>query len=183
MKKYFKYGIGLILPLALVCAVLWWLYGIFANLTMTFLPATMVYHWWFTCIVLAGIVIAIILIGMIFSLIKPLRWIKEQVEKYIIKRIPIVSTIYNFGKEVSNSFVTDIKEGGNFPIVEIETGIGKMLGVLTDETNNIVFVISAPIPSSGFIIKTDKYKKLDMDLVDNIQINASLGKVKGNKWK
>ncbi len=94
-----------------------------------------------------------------------------------------MNKIYNFGKDVSDSFITDIKEGGNFPIVEIDLGMGKMLGVLTDEENGIVFVISAPIPSSGFVIKTDKYRKLDMTLIDNIQINASLGKVNGSKWK
>ena len=58
-----------------------------------------------------------------------------------------------------------------------------MLGVLTDPKNDIVFVLSSPSPLTGFTFKTKKYRKLDITFMDAVQINTSLGRINGSKWK
>ena len=158
-------------------------YNLFVNLTRAILPDTMTYAWWYPFVVLVAIVLAILIIGAIFKLITPLKWVKDKVEKYIINRIPIVNKIYNFGKDISDSFITDIKEDGDLQVIEINFGGFKMLGVLTDEKNKLGFILSAPSPLTGVVMKLPNYKKLDITFIDAVQINTSLGRINGDKWK
>ena len=183
MKKIFKYGLGLLLPIALVAQVIWWIYNLFANLTKSILPVTMSYEWWYPCVVLVGIIVAIFLIGLLFKIITPLKWLKDKFDKYIINHIPVVNKIYGFGREVSDSFITDIKEDGDLQVVEVAFGGFKLLGVLTDERNSLGFILSAPSPLTGVVMKLPNYKKLDITFLDAVQINTSLGRINGSKWK
>jgi uncharacterized membrane protein len=100
-----------------------------------------------------------------------------------MNRIPIVNKVYNFGKDISDSFISDIKEDGDLQVVEVDFGGIKMLGVLTDPVNDIVFVLSSPSPLTGFTFKTKHYKKLDISFMDAVQINTSLGRINGKRWK
>lgn len=183
MKKFFKIGLSLIIPIALVAQIVWWIYGLFDNLVRQFLPSTMEYHWWFAFIFILGLVILIILIGFIFSFISPLRWAKHKVEKYVIKKIPVIKNIYEFGEDISDSFLTDIKEDGDLQVIEVDMGGFKLLGVLTDEKNSLGFILSAPSPLTGVVLKLPNWRKLEMTFVDAVKINTSLGKVNGGQWK
>jgi len=183
MKKYFKLGLGLLVPILLVIQVLVWAYNFFYNITIEYLPTSIEYQWWFVVIALFSALIFVLLIGVLFSFVAPLQWIKHQFDKNIINRIPVVNKIYNFGKDISDSFISDIKEDGDLQVVEVDFGGVKMLGVLTDPKNNIVFVLSSPSPLTGFTFKTEKFKKLDISFMDAVQINTSLGRINGHKWK
>lgn len=183
MKKYFKLGLGLLIPILLVIQVLVWGYGFLHNLIIQYLPSNIEYRWYFVFIAIFGILAIVYLIGFIFSFIAPIRWLKHRVDKHIIDRIPIVNKVYNFGKDISDSFITDIKEDGDLQVVEVDFGVVKMLGVLTDPVNDIVFVLSSPSPLTGFTFKTKNYKKLDMSFMDAVQINTSLGRINGKRWK
>ncbi|MGB0417936.1 MAG: DUF502 domain-containing protein, partial [Acholeplasmataceae bacterium] len=183
MKKYFKLGLGLLIPILLVLQVLVWAYNFFYNITIEYLPETIEYQWWFVVIALLAAVIFVFIIGLLFSLFAPLRWMKQRFDKHVINRIPVVNKIYNFGKDISDSFISDIKEDGDLQVVEVDFGGMKMLGVLTDPKNNIVFVLSSPSPLTGFTFKTEKYTKLDISFMDAVQINTSLGRINGHKWK
>jgi len=182
MKKIFKYGVGVLLPLTLVAGVLSWIYNIFVNLTRTILPNSMVYAWWYPFVVIIGIVILVFIIGLLISKIPILRWIKKQFEK-LFERIPIIGKIYSFGKNISDSFITDIKEDGDLQVIEISFGEFKMLGVLTDERNKLGFILSAPSPLTGIVMKLPNFRKLDITFIDAVQINTSLGRINGSKWK
>lgn len=183
MKKFFKYGIGVLLPFALVAQIFWWLFGVFESFTLSILPASMQYHWWYSLVVVAAIIVAIFIIGVLFSTLAPLRWIKEKIERYIINNIPGVNKIYKFGKEVSDSFISDIKEDGDLVVVEVMFAGQKSLGALTDVKNNIVFIPTAPNPLNGFLVKTEDYVILNMTFMELVQALASLGKVNGSGWR
>lgn len=183
MKKHFKVGIGLIIPVLLVVMVLTWLYDKISNIVIQLLPNSLDYEWWFPFIFVIIIVFLIYMLGVTFSNISLLRWAKTKIEKKIINKVPGVKGIYSFGLEIVDSFVSDVKEDGNAQVVEIEFGGLKALGVLTDEKNSLGFLLSAPSPVTGFVFKLPNYKKIDMTFLEAVKINTSLGKVGGEKWK
>lgn len=181
MKYYFKVGISLLIPVVLVVQVVYWGYSFIEDLIIQLMP-TGTYHWWYVFIALAGALLLIWLMGFVFSMVGPFQWVLDKIERVIINRIPVVNKIYGFGKEVSDSFITDIKNDGDIQVVEVVFAGRKSLGALTDVRNNIVFVPTAPNPLNGFIIKSEDYKKLDMTFMELVQALASLGRVNGAKW-
>ena len=183
MKRYFKLGLGLLVPILLVFQVLVWTYNFFYNVIIEYLPTSIEFRWWFVVILIVALLVFIFFIGVVFSFIAPLRWIKTRFDTHVINRIPVVNKIYNFGKDISDSFISDIKQDGDLQVVEVDFGGVKMLGVLTDAKNNIVFVLSSPSPLTGFTFKTENYKKLEMSFMDAVQVNTSLGRINGGKWK
>jgi uncharacterized membrane protein len=183
MKKFFKIGLSIIIPFLLVIQIFYWFYNFVYNIIIDYLPYNMEYQWWYAIIAVLGVLIVITIIGMIFNLIAPIRWLKNRFDKYIVDRIPVVNKIYNFGKDISDSFISDIKEDGDLKVVEIDFGPVKMLGVLTDPKNNLVFIFSSPSPLTGFVFKTNNYKITNINFLDAVKINASLGKTNGNLWK
>jgi len=183
MKKYFKIGIGTIVPVGLVIIVFTWLYSKVSDLVISVLPSSMSYEWYYVFPFILGIVIIIFLIGVVFSLIKPLKWAKKQIEEKVITRVPYVKGVYKFGTEIVDSFVTDVKEDGDLQVIEIEFGGLLSLGVLTDEEHSLGFLLSAPSPITGYVFKLPNYRKLDMTFMEAVKINTSLGKIGGKKWK
>ena len=182
LGKYLKRGIGILIPIVLVIFVLNWLYNLFNNVVVAILPKSMNYEWWYVFIFVIGLTIVILLIGWLFSYFRLLGYLKGKSEKLVTK-VPVVGTIYNFGRELVDGFISDVKEDGELQVIEIEFGKFKLLGVLTDEENNIGFLISAPSPLTGVVMKLPNYRKLDMTFMDAVQINTSLGKIGGSRWK
>lgn len=180
MKEYLKMGLATIVPIALLYQVSIWIYNISKNLIESILPDS---AWYIPILGILGIFVIIIALGMTFQHLRIARWFKKVIETHIIDNIPIVRNIYNFGKEVSDTFIADVKDDGDMTIVEVYMGPITMMGVLTDAKNGLVFVVSAPSPLTGFVMKTDNYKVLDMTFMDLVQINTSLGRINGNKWK
>jgi len=180
MKKIFKHGLSMLIPLALVAWILSWIYNLFKNLTMKVLPQTMTFHWWYPIIVIIGIVIAIFIIGLIFKFIKPLQWVKEKLEQHIINKIPIIKTIYEFGNKLANGFLSDMQEGKS-KVVKVNAYGCKMMGILTDEKNKVVFAPTGPNPTNGFIFVDADYEEVDMSSVEVIEFVTSLGKITNKK--
>jgi len=183
MKKYFKIGIGTIVPIALVVMVLNWIYGIVNDIVIAILPTNISYEWWFVFPFIIIVIIIIFLIGIIFSFFKPLRWIKKQLEKNVVERIPVVKTIYNFGVELVDSFVVDSKEDGPVRIVETMCFGTKMLGLLTNPEHDIISIPTTPNPLNGFLVKTEDYIITDMTMEEFLKIIGSMGKICGSRWK
>ena len=181
MKKYFKIGIGTIIPTALVLWVLNIIYGFIDSIVVAVLPSSVEYQNWFVLPLIVALFILILLIGFIFSQFKIVRWGKKQFEK-LIKRVPVVGAIYKFGNEIVDSFVVDVNEDGDLQVIEIEFGGLLSLGVLTDEEHSLGFLLSAPSPVTGYVFKLPNYRKLDMTFMEAVKINTSLGKIGGNRW-
>jgi uncharacterized membrane protein len=183
MKKYFKNGIALILPIALVVWVVLWIYNKGSLVVDAVAPASWGSAWWYPILGIIAIVVAVFLIGLIFSWMRPLKWAYKKFEDWIIGRIPIINKLYGFGKEVADSFVTDIKEDGYLAVVAVTMLGGESIGVLTDPENNTCFIPTAPNPSNGFLVRTTKYRVIDtMEYMEAIKFVTSIGKINGHKW-
>jgi uncharacterized membrane protein len=185
MKKYFKFGLSLLLPITLVIVVSYWVYNLFDKLTRVITPESWGYSWWYPLIVLVGICVAILLLGFIFYILKPLQWIKKQSER-VISKMPVLNKVYNFGKDISDSFLSDIKEDGDLQVIEVMFAGQLHLGVITGcdtEGFKIVFVATAPNPLNGFVFKTKEYRIIDnMTFIEYVQFLASLGRINSKKW-
>jgi len=122
-------------------------------------------------------------LGFVVAHSKLIRDTRKFVEKQVIDKTPLVRPIYNFGREVVDTFITDVKEDGELTVIEVDFGTFQALGVLTDEENGLGFLLSAPSPLTGFVFKLPNYRKLDMTFIDAAKINTSLGRVGGGKWR
>ena len=182
MKKYFKTGLATLIPIALPTIIVMWLYDVFKGFIKDVIPTSLGYEWWYVVVFLIALVIGILLLGIIMSFIKPLRWIKAKIEK-LIDKVPSIIKIYNFGKEIADSYITDIKDDGDLEVVEVMFAGQKTLGILNDKKNNLVFIPTAPNPLNGFIIKTTEYIETDISMVNFLKMLASLGKINGWRWK
>ena len=183
MKKYFKIGIGTIIPTALVLWVLNMLYGFIDKIVVAVLPSSVEYQVWFVLPLIVILFILIELVGFFFSHIRLVKWINKQFEK-LIKKVPIIGVIYEFGLEIVDSFITDNKLNGEKFVVEIKYGGQKKIGLLSDEIMKIVFVPTAPNPMNGEVIKVDEYKIIaKMKVKDFFKLIGSLGSIGAEKWK
>lgn len=180
MKRYFRIGLGVVIPVALVLQVGLWLVQVTNGFFNALLGIELT--WWG---VLASLVITVglvALLGFIVAHSKIVRNIKAWVEKQVIDKTPLVRPLYNFGKEVVDTFATDLDKK-DLQVIEVDFGGFKALGVLTDEANSIGFLLSAPSPLTGVVFKLPNYRKLDMTFVEAAKVNTSLGRVGGDKWQ
>jgi uncharacterized membrane protein len=179
--KYFKKGLGFLFPLAFVSFIVNWIYTISKNLVLLIFPE---YLWYYPILAFIFAIIAIFIIGLIISLFAPLRWLFKKIERWFIYKIPFVNKLYSFGKEISDSFISDIKEDGNLDVVAVEMFGGESLGVLIDKEHNTVFVPTAPNPTNGFLLRTTKYRHIEtMNYVDAIKFVTSIGKINNKEWR
>lgn len=181
MKRYFKVGIATIVPLLLMVQVFTWLFNFSKDTIENIIGQEL--HYYYVILGIVAIFALIILIGVIFTHIKFMKRIKKGIENKVINRIPVVKTVYNFGNDIVDTFVTDIKDDGDLTVIEIDFAGFKALGVLTDAKNNLGFIISAPSPLTGVVMKLPNYRKLDMSFMDAVKINTSLGRINGGSWK
>ena len=181
MKKYFKVGIATIVPLLLIIQVFTWLYSFSKDTIENLLGQELPYY--FVILAIASVFALIVFVGIVFTHVRIAKRIKKGIESKVINRIPVVKTIYGFGNEIVDTFVTDIKDDGDLTVIEIDLGGFKALGVLTDPKNNLGFIISAPSPLTGIVLKLPNYRKLDISFMDAVKINTSLGRINGHTWK
>ena len=176
--KYLKRGIATLIPLLLVIQVI--------SFLTTFILD--IYHQHFThldtSILLIGVAIlffTIFFLGYASTHIKLFQRVKNHIDNNYIKKLPFIGTIYGFGNDVVSTFTNDVKDN-EMIVVEIDMGGFKVLGVLTDKENNIGFLISAPSPLTGVVMKLPNYKILDITFIEAVKINSSLGRIGGDKW-
>jgi uncharacterized membrane protein len=180
MKKYLKRGIAVVVPVLLVIQVFVWVGGFSKNIFEQVTGLSI--EWWGVVLGILIALTAILIIGVTFTHIKFLKRWKDRIENRIVNRIPVVGSIYKFGSDVVETFASDIKDD-DFTVIEVNFAGFKMLGILTDKENSLGFLISAPSPLTGIVMKLPNYKVIDMSFSDAIKINTSLGRINGQVWK
>lgn len=180
MKRYFKVGIATILPIVFSAQILVWLYNLAKNAIEGYMGD--VVPMYAVLLSVITLILSILLLGLIFTHVSIVKKAKRFIEVKIISKIPFVHQIYNFGNEIGQTFAADIKDEA-LTVIEVAIGDFKALGVLTDKKNDIGFLISAPSPLTGVVLKLPNYKVLDMTFVDAVKINTSLGRIGGQKWQ
>jgi len=177
--KYIKRGVATLIPLLLVIQVLSFLTSFILEAVDQYLSAFRLES---ILIIVAGLFFAVFFLGYATTHFKLFKRVKTYIEKKWIRRIPFIGSIYSFGSEVVNTFTNDVKDN-DMTVVEIDLGGFKALGVLTDKKNGIGFLISAPSPLTGVVLKLPNYKILDLTFIEAVQINSSLGRIGGDKWE
>jgi uncharacterized membrane protein len=176
--RYIKRGIATLIPLLLVVQVFSFLFSFIRDLYQRYLAQ---YEPVSSVILISSVLLAIFLLGFATTHFKTWQKIKNYVEKNWIGRLPLVGTIYSFGSDVVNTFTNDVKDN-DMIVIEIDFGGFKALGVLTDKKNDLGFIISAPSPLTGVVLKLPNYRIVDIKFSDAAKINSSLGRIGGEKW-
>lgn len=176
MKRFFKIGLAVIIPFGLVVLLLTWLYNTFDNLMLKVLPTQLGHEWWYVFLFVIALFIAIMFIGLVFSFIKPLHWIKRKFDQ-LINNVPVVNKIYSFGLEISDALIEDGKFDGAISVVLVNYGGMDTYGLLTNHKEHNVFIATAPNPMNGFVFVTEDYKLTDYTVEQYLKWLTSLGKL------
>jgi len=170
MKKLFLSGIAVVVPFALTSWVLITLFNTIDAWLETYLMMFLGFSFPGLGLLL---VIAVTLVAGIIAQTSIGRFFYNLVNR-IVFQVPIINKIYKLIKETvdvittKQSFKTVVKV--EFP----KTGVYSV-GFLTNE--NTVFIPTTPNPTSGFLIKTDKYEVLDMNVEDAVRYIISMGAI------
>lgn len=128
IKKYFMSGLQAFLPLTLTLAVVFWilnsLENIFRRMLETVLPAG--YYYWGMGIV-AG-VLCIFLLGIVVNF-----WLGQKIPGLIdrmVKKIPLIKTIYNAFRDVSDYFDSNKSQAGSQVVMADVPHLGKIVGIV-----------------------------------------------------
>ena len=171
MRKYLVTGLIAIIPALLVL----WVATVFIDFVTAVVGSYTVWN------ILVGLGIALgAILGVGFALVhsKLVRRVKEWVEDQIVQRTPLVKTVYGFAKQVSSLALEEKKYDQVvlcWPFGKNNTG---MIGFLTDESTDTVFVPSSPNPLTGQAYIGIKYEKLDKWTYDDVlKYGMSIGLV------
>jgi len=170
MKKTFISGLAVVVPFALTG---WALISIFGSIDAWInYYLNLWFNFTFPGLGLTLLVVVTLVSGII---------VRTGLGKYfynlvnkIIFQVPVVNKVYKVIKEIvdtitaKQSFKTVVKV--EFP----KQGIYS-IGFLTNE--NTVFIPTAPNPTSGFLIKTNKYEILDMEVEAAVKYVVSMGTI------
>jgi uncharacterized membrane protein len=173
IKKIFISGIAVVVPIALT---LWVMFGVFGGIDS-----------WINSYLQAWFGFSFIGLGLLLTLgvtftsgLFVSTWFGEFIVKTgnkIIYKLPVINKIYKLAKETidvitkKQSFSTVVK-------VEFPKNGVYSIGFLTNK--NTVFIPTAPNPTSGFLIKTDKYEILENMTVESaIRYIISMGTIGG----
>jgi uncharacterized membrane protein len=176
MKKIFLSGIAVIFPIALTLWVLFAFFGSIDDFVNYYLDL-----WFDFSFTGLGFLLALVTI-MVTGAVTRTRiggWF-YKLANAIIYKFPGVNQIYKLFKETfdvvtsKQSFKTVVKV--EFPKAGVYS-----IGFLTNE--NTIFIPTTPNPTSGFLIQTDKYEIIDMNVEAAIKYVVSIGTVIPNDNK
>ena len=163
MKNLFKKGLVVVLPLLATLGVLYWFVSIMLNLlSLIGLESNLI------TVVFALIIIYVVIVtsGILLH-----GWIEKLILP-IVNRMPVIKNIYNFFNDIVGVAVTD----GRFDEVVLVRFAGqKILGFLTNREQGLVFVMTAPNVSSGFVLKVDEWEETDITPEEAMKTILSLG--------
>ncbi len=131
--------------------------------------------------IITFIIVAAMLYYIGYVIEKNQEFILLQFSENIIKRIPIIKSIYSILKDMINMFAS--KDGNNYKgVVYIPIGKGKIMGFITrkDEDKLTVFVPTTPNPTTGllFIVNESDVEYSNIEIEDAITKLVSLGATK-----
>jgi uncharacterized membrane protein len=186
IKRIFINGIKAFLPAAITLSLCVWLFNniedFFGHFIQLFLPQE---YYVSGMGVILGVVI-IFLLGLMINafIIKQLYELLES----ILKRIPLVKTLYNALLDMFSFFDSKKGEENQQRVVVVNTHLGKQIGLITrenldnlpdnlgDKTNVLVF-LPFSYQLGGFMVSMprDQIEPIDMTVDEAIKFVASAG--------
>jgi uncharacterized membrane protein len=171
MKKYLISGIAVVVPLAFTAWVLLAVFGGIDSFINSYLDSW--FNFSFYGLGLLLLVAAVFVTGVLTR--TKLGNFFYSLGNKILYKIPLISKVYKLAKETvdvittKQSFKTVVKV--EFP----KTGVYS-IGFLTNE--NTIFIPTTPNPTSGFLVETNKYEVIDMNVEEAVRYIVSMGSIK-----
>ena len=193
LRTYFLAGILATAPVCLTVYIAWrfitWVdEGVFALLPPEYNPETYLPF----SIPGIGLIIALVGVTLIGAITAGLlgRLLRQLMEA-VVNRLPIIRTIYNLSKQVSETALANRAQAfrecalveyprkGSWTVGFITGTTAKEFEVLTGEEMVNVFVPTTPNPTSGFLMFMPRREVhiLDMSVEDALKLVISLGLV------
>lgn len=188
LKKYFMSGLTTFLPLSLTLAVVFWilnsLEAVFSRVIKPLLPHG--YYFWGMGIV-AGLIF-IFALGIVVNF-----WLGKKIPELIdriVKRIPLIKTIYNAFRDVSDYFDSNKSRAGSQVVMANVPNMGKIVGIvmrneiksplfsqhLDDEDACIVyFPMSYQIGGYAIIMSRKDLTSLDLTVEEGLRFSMTAG--------
>jgi uncharacterized membrane protein len=173
MKKIFISGLAVIIPIALTLWVLFSVFGTIDQFLNNYLEI-----WFGFSFTGLGLILAIttILVTGLITQTRIGKWAYNLANR-IIYKFPLVNKIYKLAKETVDVVTT--KESFKTVVrVEFPKAGVYSIGFLTNA--NTVFVPTTPNPTSGFLINTNDYEIVDMDVESALKYVVSMGSLNIN---
>jgi uncharacterized membrane protein len=201
MKKYFLTGFITLLPLALTCIIVNWLFGLFAaplagftemilGKTLGLSPEHHAALILFLSRLLALILLFVLILVLGFCGNKFLINIFMKIPERLFSHIPLVGTVFRLSKDITKAVFSDNKKTFRetillpFPHDEALT-LGFVTGDTPDslksrelpQTDLVVFVPTAPHPMSGYVLLVPKKitRSVDVSVEDAFKFLISCG--------
>lgn len=172
-RNYFFTGLLVVLPVVISALVVFWLFSVFTNLFIRFLPESYD-NIAVRVLILVGLVMLVTAVGVVARNVIGRRVI--YLGEWILARIPFFNKIYLAVKQISEAFIGEHKtvfkkvvmveypRKGLFVIgFQTAESRGEVQGK-TKETMVNVFLPTSPNPTSGMLIIVPKKDIMDLDM-------------------
>ena len=106
------------------------------------------------------------------------KWVVSLYNR-LLNRVPVINKIFNLVKETTEMLIE--KQSFSTP-VRLKFGDISVIGFLTNESPNTVFLPTCPNITSGLIVFTDKYEILDMSVEDAMRQIISMGAISSKTY-
>ena len=191
LAKIFKRGLIAIAPLAATIALIQWLFSTLEGVFSVPIKALIGDQYYFRGM---GIIVALFFIFLIGSIIN--NWIVQKFSSYgelILKKIPLVKTLYNSIGELMSYFRSKEKQNqGGVVLIDV-LGI-KMVGLVTresfkelpsgmaeDDDIAVFLPLSYQIGGHTVIVSRSKVKRIDMSVEEGMRFCVTAGVLNQNK--
>ena len=191
LAKIFKRGLIAIAPLAATIALIQWLFSTLEGVFSVPIKALIGDQYYFRGM---GIIVALFFIFLIGSIIN--NWIVQKFSSYgelILKKIPLVKTLYNSIGELMSYFRSKEKQNqGGVVLIDV-LGI-KMVGLVTresfkelpsgmaeDDDIAVFLPLSYQIGGHTIIVSRSKVKRIDMSVEEGMRFCVTAGVLNQNK--
>jgi uncharacterized membrane protein len=170
MKKTFISGLAVLVPIVFTVWILLAVFGAIDSFINSYLDSW--FNFSFYGLGLLLLVAAVFVTGVLTR--TKLGRLFYNLGNKILYKIPLISKVYKLAKETvdvittKQSFKTVVKV--EFPKRDVYS-----IGFLTSP--GTVFIPTAPNPTSGFLIQTDKYEVLDLNVEDALRYIISMGSI------
>lgn len=133
-KKTFFNGLKVFVPLVLTVAIVVWIFYSIETFFGRFMQYFIPQKYYFDGL---GIIIGVLFIFVIGILVNAwlIRWMHGMLEK-LVKKIPVVKTIYNAIQDFMGYLDSSGKENNQQPVL-IDTMLGKTIGFITQSKENL----------------------------------------------
>ena len=174
IKNIFKSGLLILVPLV---GTIWILDVVLNTIDSVFGPLLMQYGIDSIYTRVAITILFVFLLGIVTKTGLG-KWVVNMYNR-LLNRVPVVKKVYGFVKDTTEMLIE--KQSFN-TVVRLKFGDISVLGFLTNQGPNTVFIPTAPNVTSGIVVFTDSYEIVDMPVEDAMKQIISMGAISSKTY-